>query len=371
MSKKIVAVLFGGRSTEHDVSKRSAATIMAAMPDEKYRVLPVYITKTGKWLLHEGAIENMYNGQTMSDERWEKFGTPVVFSPDAEQKGLLRLVGEKFKLIPIDLVFPVLHGANGEDGRIQGLCELAGIPYVGCNLLSSAACMDKAFTKIVVRTLKIAQADHVLCLRHEIENDMAAMHKRARKLGFPCFVKPANAGSSVGVSKASNKAELEAALRLAAQFDTKVLVEKAIVGREVECAVLGNTTAEASCVGEVLAAADFYDYEAKYHNAESQTTIPADIPAEKAEEIRQAALSIYHALDCSGFSRVDFFLEKDTNRVIFNEINTIPGFTTISMYPKLWNESGISTPALVDKLLDLAIERANDEASATNREATE
>jgi len=372
MSKKVVAVLFGGRSTEHDVSKRSAATIMAAMSDEKYRILPIYITKAGKWMLFEGAIENMYNSQALTGDQWEKFGTPVVFSPDTTQKGILRLVGEKFKLIPVDIVFPVLHGANGEDGRIQGLCELAGIPYVGCNLLSSAACMDKAFTKIVVSALKIAQADHVLCLRHEIENNLAEACKRVRyKIGYPCFVKPANAGSSVGVSKAADKKELEAALLLAARYDRKVLVEKAIVGRELECAVLGNTDATASVVGEVLAAADFYDYEAKYHNAESQSVIPADIPPDKAEEIRGAALAIYKALDCSGFSRVDFFLENGTNKVIFNEINTIPGFTTISMYPKLWNAAAIDTDMLVDKLITLAVERADEDANATSREAAE
>ena len=366
MSKKVVAVLFGGRSTEHDVSKLSAATVMAAMSDEKYCLLPIYITKAGKWMLFEGAIENLHNMQ------WEKFGTPVVFSPDTEQKGVLRLVGEKFKLIPIDVVLPVLHGANGEDGRIQGLCELAGIPYVGCGVLSSAACMDKAFTKIVVRGLKIAQAEHVLFYRHELEEGMAAACKRVRyKIGYPCFVKPANAGSSVGVSKASDKKELEAALRLASRFDTKILVEKAIIGREMECAVLGNAKAEASCVGEVLSAADFYDYDAKYHNAESRSVLPANIPAAKSQEIRDAALAIFKALDCSGLSRVDFFLEDGTNRVVFNEINTLPGFTTISMYPKLWNAEGIATDQLIDRLIELALERAKDDAAATNREAAE
>jgi len=359
MMKKVVAVLFGGQSTEHDISKLSASTVMAALSDERYYVLPVYITRTGKWLLYEGPIESVHNTQ------WEKFGTPVVLSPDASHHGLLRIVGDKCKVIPVDVVFPVLHGANGEDGSIQGLCELAGIPYVGCGVLSSAACMDKAFTKTVVHTLRITQADHIVCTRHALTENMAAVCKKVRyKIGYPCFVKPANAGSSVGVSKASNKAELEAALCLAAEHDEKILVEKAIFGRELECSVLGNITAEASGIGEILAAADFYDFDAKYHNAESKTIIPADIPAEKTEEIRTAALSIYGALDCRGMARIDFFLENETNNVIFNELNTIPGFTSISMYPKLWAAAGLPLPQLVDRLIALAAERGAQEQEA-------
>jgi len=359
MAKKVVAVLFGGRSSEHEISKLSAATIMAAMSDEEFFCLPVYITKAGKWLLYEGAIENVQNAQ------WEKFGTPVALSPDTETKGLLRLVGDKYKVIPIDVVFPVLHGRNGEDGTIQGLCEMAGIPYVGCGVLSSAACMDKAATKALVHGLSIAQAEHVLCLRHEIAEDMAAVCKRVRyKIGYPCFVKPANAGSSVGVSKATNKKELEAALTLAAKHDRRILVEKAIVGRELECAVLGNANAEASGVGEILAAADFYDFDAKYHNAESKTVIPADIPEDKALELRNAAKAIYEALDCSGLSRVDFFMEDGTNRIVFNEINTLPGFTSISMYPKLWNAAGVSTPDLVSRVVALAFDHAAEQEAS-------
>ena len=356
MTKKVVAVLFGGQSTEHEVSRLSAATVLSALSDEKYFLLPIYITKAGKWLLYEGAIENVGNAA------WEKVGVPVALSPDASRKGLLRLVGDKVKHIPVDVVFPVLHGRNGEDGSVQGLCELAGIPCVGCGCLSSAACMDKAFTKKIVNGLKIAQAEHAVVLRHELD-DMAAIRRRVRRLGYPCFVKPANAGSSVGVTKAADKAGLEAALREAAQHDRKILVERAISGRELECAVLGNENAEASGVGEILAAADFYDYDAKYHNAESQTVIPADIPAEKAEEIRAAAKAVYAAMDCAGMARVDFFLENETNRVIFNEINTIPGFTPISMYPKLWNAAGMTTAQLADKLIALAVERYEEEDS--------
>ena len=358
MTKKVVAVLFGGQSTEHEVSKRSAATILAALSDEKYFLLPIYITKEGKWLLYEGAVENVGN------VAWEKVGVPVALSPDASHKGLLRLTGDKVKHIPIDVVFPVLHGRNGEDGTVQGLCELAGIPCVGCGCLTSAACMDKVFTKKVVNSLKIAQAEHVVVLRHEIDENMAAIRRRVRKLGYPCFVKPANAGSSVGVTKAANKDGLEAALREAGKNDRKILVERAISGRELECAVLGNENAEATGVGEILAAADFYDYEAKYHNAESQTIIPADIPSEKAEEIRAAAKAVYAAMDCAGMARVDFFLENETNKVIFNEINTIPGFTSISMYPKLWNAAGMMTAALVDELIALALARFDEEGTS-------
>lgn len=353
MSKINVAVIFGGCSSEHEVSKASAATIISNMSEEKYHIVPVYITKEGKWLLYDGSIDNIRN------VLWEKFGTAVVLSPDRENKGLIRIVGNKTKNIPIDVAFPILHGANGEDGTIQGLFELAGIPYVGCGVLASAVCMDKYFTKIVCSQMGIRQAECLCYTREDLVNLAEVMKTIRYKIGYPCFVKPANAGSSVGISKAGNKKELEAALNLAAEHDRKIIVEKAVIGRELECAVLGSggEDTEASVVGEIEAGAEFYDYEAKYHNTESKTIVPAVIPDDISDEIRITAVKIFKGLDCSGLSRVDFFLENETNKVIFNEINTMPGFTAISMYPMLWQEMGVETPELIDMLIDLGLNK--------------
>ncbi|MDR2903804.1 MAG: D-alanine--D-alanine ligase [Clostridiales bacterium] len=350
MSKKVVAVLFGGCSNEHEISMLSAANVISSMSADKYFVMPVYITKDGRWLLYDGSIENIKNVQ------WEKFGTSVVLSPDSSHKGLLRIVGDKVKCLPVDIVFPVLHGKNGEDGTIQGLCEIAGIPYVGCGVLSSSVSMDKEFTNKIAQLAGINQADFLSFRAYELENIDDVCKKIRYKLGYPCFVKPANAGSSVGVSKANNKKELETALKNAAAVDRKIVVEKAIVGREIECAVLGNEAVTASAVGEILAAGDFYDFDAKYNNGDSKTVVPADIPAEISNEIRALAVEIFKAVDGAGFARVDFFLEEGTNKVFFNEINTIPGFTAISLYPILWEESGISQPELIDRLIELGFE---------------
>lgn len=351
MFKKVV-VLFGGRSSEHDISKISAATVLSALSDKKYSVMPVYITKQGKWLLYEGSIENINNVQ------WEKFGTPVVLSPDTNHKGLLRFVGDKFKNIPVDVVFPVLHGLNGEDGSIAGLCELAGLPYVGCGILSSSICMDKAYTKVIVDALGIAQAKHMVIHSCELDEKTDEIAKKIRyEIGYPCFVKPANAGSSVGISKAANKKELVAALLTAAKHDRKIIVEKAVAGREFECAVLGNEDAQASGVGEIKAAAEFYDFDSKYNSSDSVTIVPAELDGNITEDIRKKSVAIFKAVDGCGMARVDFFVEDSTNRIIFNEINTIPGFTPISMYPMLWNDKGLTNAELVDKLIELALER--------------
>lgn len=351
MSKKVVAVLFGGCSNEHEISKLSAANILSSMSNEKYFIMPVYITKDGRWLLYDGSIDNIKNVQ------WEKLGTPVVLSPDTSHSGLLRIVGEKVKNIPVDIVFPVLHGKNGEDGTIQGLCEIAGIPYVGCGVLSSSVSMDKAFTNLIAKEAGIRQADYIAVYSNELKN-IDDICKRIRyKLGYPCFVKPANAGSSVGVSKASNKKELEKALKLASEVDRKIVIEKAISGRELECAILGNENPQASAVGEIISAGDFYDFDSKYNSAESMTIVPADIPEEIADEIRAKAIDIFKAVDGSGMARVDFFLEETTNRVFFNEINTIPGFTAISLYPVLWGEAGLDQSGLIDQLIELGLKR--------------
>lgn len=352
MSKKVIAVIFGGQSSEHDVSKVSAATIIANINQEKYTILPVYITKDGHWLLYDGPLENIQNGN------WEKFSASAIISPDATHKGLIRIVGDKAKFITIDLAFLVLHGSNGEDGTIQGLLELARIPYVGCGVLSSAVSMNKAFTKIIVDKLGIAQAKYSVCYKDEVENKIEECIERIEKVcGYPCFIKPACAGSSVGITKAHNRDELVDGLWIAAKEDRTIVAEESITGLELECAVLGNIDAEASAVGQVLAADEFYTYDAKYNNKESKTVIPAPIPEEKAKEIKEDSLKIFKVLDGMGLSRVDFFMEEKTNRIVFNEINTLPGFTPISMYPMLFNEIGISTEELVDKIIELGLNR--------------
>ena len=351
MNKKNVLVLFGGCSPEHEVSKVSAYTIIANIPEEKYNVYPVYITKEGKWLLYDGSIDNLRNVP------WEKFGTSAVLSPDRVNRGLLRIVGDRVKYIPVDVVFPALHGENGEDGTIQGLFDLCGLPYIGCGVLSSAICMDKSFAKIVARDIGLRQTEYTVVLAWDQDSIDASVKKVQSKIKYPCFVKPANAGSSVGISRVSNKKELLEAIELAAHIDDKIIIEKAVAGRELECAVLGyRDNVEASVVGEILPAAEFYDYDAKYNNSDSKTIAPADIPEEISEEIRRHAINIFRAVDGRGLARVDFFLENETNRVVFNEINTMPGFTSISMYPKLWRESGLPLPELIDKLIEIALQ---------------
>ncbi len=354
MTKITVAVLFGGQSSEHDVSLVSAANMISALDHEKYEIIPVGITKQGGWRICHGSIDAIRNNT------WETYSTDAILSPDASKKCLLKLVGGKYKEIPIDVVIPALHGAWGEDGTIQGLLELAQIPYVGCGVLASAVSMDKVYTKLIAKMVDIPMANYIWCDGRTLETEKEnIIHRVETELGYPCFVKPANAGSSVGISKAKNKETLEQALFFAAEHDRKVIIEEAISGRELECAVLGNETIQVSGVGEILAAAEFYDYEAKYHNAASKTVIPADIPTETAQKIKEIAEKIYLAVDASGLARVDFFVEHETGRVLFNELNTMPGFTSISMYPMLWETEGISKSELMDRLIGLALQRDN------------
>lgn len=349
LNKKTVVVLFGGQSSEHEVSRVSASTIISNINQDKYYVIPVGITKEGKWMIYNGPVENIKNGE------WEKFGTPAIISPDASQKGILKIVGSKVKLIPVDVVFPVLHGLYGEDGTVQGLFELAQIPYVGCGVLASSVSMDKVYTKIIAKNAKINQANYVYVPSSDI-GKKSTVTKLEKKIGYPCFIKPSNAGSSVGITKAHNKEELVKGLKLAALHDRKILVEENITGRELECAVFGNNEVSASSVGEVLAAAEFYDYDAKYNNAESKTIIPAKLDEKIVKEIQKTAIKVFKSVDGSGLARVDFFLEEGTNRVVFNELNTLPGFTSISMYPKLWEDSGKPLEKLIEELIELAFE---------------
>ncbi len=350
MSKKNIVVIFGGRSSEHDVSCMSVVTIANAINTDKYNVTLVGITKEGKWLLAD-SISDIKTGE------WRNSRKTAVISPDTTTKELIVLEDNNYSSVSIDVIFPVLHGLNGEDGTIQGLFELADIPYVGCGVLSSAVSMDKLYTKIIVDTLEINQAQYVGIRRCDLSNMDEAVARVENKLSYPVFVKPSCAGSSKGVSKASNREELVKALEIAAIEDSKILVEETIIGRELECAVYGGSEVDASGIGEVLAAAEFYDYDAKYNNAESKTVIGPELPEGKAEEIRQAAIAIFKAVDGHGLSRVDFFLEKDTNRVVFNEINTLPGFTSISMYPMLWNAKGYDIETLVEKLIESSYQR--------------
>ncbi|MDF2821508.1 MAG: D-alanine--D-alanine ligase [Clostridiales bacterium] len=351
MNKKTIVVLFGGQSSEHDVSCVSATTVINNIDINKYNVVKVGITKEGKWLLHEGTTEQMKNGE------WKNSSIEAIISPNAVNKEVILNESGIFTTMKIDMVYPVLHGLYGEDGTVQGLLELAKIPYVGCGVLSSSVSMDKLYTKIIVDTLNIRQAKYVGVRKDELVHIERVIEEIEAKLQYPVFVKPANAGSSVGVTKAHNQEELVKGLNVAALHDRKILVEETIVGREIECAILGGYNPEASVLGEVLAAAEFYDYDAKYNNVESKTVINPEMDSDVIEKVRSAAIDIFRAVDGYGESRVDFFVEKDTNEVVFNEINTLPGFTGISMYPMLWSASGVDIKELVDRLIDLAFER--------------
>ena len=352
MEKKVIAVLFGGQSSEHEVSCMSAANIIDCIDQERYELILIGITKEGHWL-GVSSVEDIRSGE------WKNSDIEVIISPDATKKCAYLFKADKtVEQKTLDVVFPVLHGLYGEDGTVQGLFELSQIPYVGCGVLASAVSMDKLYTKIIVDTLGIRQANYIGIHRQELEQIEQVIAKVEAKLPYPVFVKPSCAGSSKGVNKAENGIELKQALLEAAKHDTKILVEETIVGREIECAVLGGKEIKASGVGEILAAADFYDYDAKYNNAESKTDVNPDLEDDLEEEVREDAVRIFRAVDGKGLARVDFFLDKDG--VVFNEINTLPGFTAISMYPMLWENKGISKKELVQKLIDTAFTRKDD-----------
>lgn len=353
-AKLSLAVIFGGVSSEHEVSRMSVTSILENLSNERYEVHMVGITKEGRWLLYTGPVEDILSGA------WEQGPvTPAFLSPDPSVHGLVALRDGKAETIHVDVIFPALHGKNGEDGTIQGLFQLSGIPYVGCDTESSAICMDKAVTHSLLSSADIEQAHYLWFYadRFDAAPDTIKNKIQAR-LDFPVFVKPSSAGSSVGVSKVERFEDLDQAIRKAAREDKKVVVEEGITGQEVEVAVLGNRDCDASIVGEIGASAQFYDYDDKYINGTSQLYIPARIPQEVSEKIRQTAVRAYRLLGCSGLARVDFFVTAGDNRVILNEINTLPGFTSISMYPKLWMAMGLSYRELLDKLIELALQRA-------------
>ena len=350
-----LAVIFGGVSSEHDISCLSAASILRNLDREKYEVYPVGITQDGRWYYCPDCTAD-----TVENGEWERLTgkVPALFPPDRSVHGLVLLRDGKAETVRLDCVFPVLHGAGGEDGTIQGLLELAGIPYVGCGVAASANSMDKSITKVLVDAAGVRQAKYYLALRYDFErNAEGVVRTAADRLGsFPVFVKPCSQGSSVGVAKANDMLELAAGLTEAFKLDDKVLVEEFIDGHEVECAVLGNHSPIASTVGEIAPAQEFYTFDAKYKDEASQLYIPAHITPQQIETVRQNALRVYAALGCRGLSRVDFFVTHADGEVVFNELNSIPGFTSISMYPKLFAHEGIDYPALLDRLIGLALE---------------
>ncbi len=348
MKKLSVCVLFGGVSSEHSVSEVSASAVLDNIDREKYEVHTIGITEDGRWLYFEGETSAIKN------HAWESGKVvPAVISPDKCEKAIIKL-GESIEKIKIDVVYPVLHGKNGEDGTVQGLCRLAGLPCVGSDVVGSAVCMDKCIAKILFEKAGIPQANWVeMKIGDKIDFELIET-----KLGYPCFIKPSSAGSSVGVTKASDRRELEDGVKLALEHDYKVLIEEAINAREVECSVMGNLDPQTSAVlGEIKPAKDFYDFEAKYECEDSELMIPSPVDKETEEKIKEYAKKAYKICECRGYSRVDFFVEKTNGKIYLNEINTIPGFTPISMYPKLWEHSGVSMQEVISKHIELAVSR--------------
>ena len=354
MEKLKVGVIFGGVSSEHNVSKVSGSSVISNLNKEKYEILPIYIDEKGNWYTYEKDINEI-----------------KILDIDSNIENDIKPISNiQETLKSLDVVFPVLHGLGGEDGSIQGLFELFNIPYVGCGILASSVGMDKAYTKIVFEKAGIKQAKYeyirsfngkYIYVDKEFNEEILSLNevveKINSKLNYPMFIKPSNSGSSVGINKANNTEELKSAIEYAAKFDKKILIEQGLVGKEVECAVLGNEEVEASCIGEIKPAEDFYTFDAKYKNQESKVLIPAELPEEMSEKIRKLAVKAFKSIDGKGLSRVDFFANVETNEIYINEINTLPGFTTISMYPKLFEQVGIPYAELLDKLIKLALEK--------------
>lgn len=347
MGRTKLGVIFGGTSTEHNVSIVSGTSIIKNLNKEKYEIYPIYIDLKGEWFKYT------YNNEEF------KVGDEIIGTEKIEN--IVKYLKE------LDIVFPVLHGLYGEDGTIQGMLELLKIPYVGTKVLGSSICMDKAYAKVIFDKANISQAEYIYIRKYNdkyiyIEKDFTEeildingiIKNVLDKIKFSMFVKPSNAGSSVGISKVENETELIKAIEYAGKFDNKILIEEGIQGREVECAVFGNEEVQTSCLGEILSADEFYSFNAKYQNQKSKTVIPADLPEELSNKVRKIAKKAYKATDCKGLARVDFFVGDKNNKIYINEINTIPGFTQISMYPKLWEQTGVNYSDLLDKLIELA-----------------
>ena len=354
MNKLRVGIIFGGISSEHDVSKVSGTSVISNLNKEKYDILPIYIDQKGNWYIYDKNINEIQILDIESNVEEE-------IKPISNIEDILK---------SLDVIFPVLHGLGGEDGSIQGLFELLNIPYVGCGILASSIGMDKVYTKIIFEKAGIKQAkyeyirkfnDKYIYVDKNFNEEIVELEKVAEKINnnlkYPMFIKPSNSGSSVGINKANDIEELKNAIEYAAKFDKKILIEEGLIGKEVECAVLGNEEVLASCIGEIKPAEDFYTFDAKYKNQESKVLIPAQISEEMSEKIRKLATKAFKAIDGKGLSRVDFFANVETNEIYINEINTLPGFTTISMYPKLFEQVGINYSNLLDKLIELALEK--------------
>ena len=372
-----VGIIFGGRSAEHDVSLISARSIIAALDPDRYEARLIGITRKGQWLAFSEADARAANGDPRrlmmgatgqslpaGDEADNYHPQRAIIAADPTVPTQLGQAADEDVNSDLDVVFPVLHGPFGEDGTIQGLLELADLPYVGAGVMGSALGMDKGLQKTVFQQAGLSVLPYIVVIRRDWDN----LDKRdqiratiADKLGYPCFVKPVNMGSSVGISKAHDAGELDAALEHAARFDRKLIIEKAASKpREIECSVLGNDDPRASLPGEIMPHHEFYDYSAKYTEGESDLVVPADLPPALVEAIQRTAIAAFRALDCAGMTRVDFFLESDTGNLYINEVNTIPGFTPLSMYPQMWAASGLSYPELIDRLIALALERHAD-----------
>lgn len=352
MNKLKLGVIFGGISSEHDVSIVSGTSVIKNLDKEKYKILPIYISKEGKWYTYTKPVEEI---------------DILSIGEEIEEKKSIEDLEKTLE--SLDVVFPVLHGLGGEDGSIQGIFEMFNIPYVGCGILASSVGMDKAYTKIIFDKANIKQAEYEYIRKYkenyiyvdkEFNETILSLEEVSKlidkNLEYPMFVKPSNSGSSVGINKAHNIEELEKYIEYAAEFDRKILIEQGIVGKEIECAVLGNEDVISSCVGEIKPAEEFYSYDAKYKNSESKIIIPADISKEMSNEIRRLAIKAFKAIDGKGLARVDFFVNEKTEEIFINEINTLPGFTKISMYPKLFENVGISYSKLLDTLIKLAME---------------
>ena len=385
MKKLRVGILFGGRSGEHEISLLSAASVFKAIDKDKYEVVPVGITKEGRWVTSADA-ERLLSGQPLHEERHLRAGDPeatpgaavlqngeaVVVPPEPQGAGMQPFQTDALarrasdRAINVDVIFPVLHGTFGEDGTVQGLLELADLAYVGAGVLGSAAGMDKDIMKSLFRAAGLPIVRHVTVLRSQWEANPKKVQKLVEsKLRYPVFVKPANLGSSVGISKAHDRKELGPAIDEAAKFDRKIVIEEGVGGkknkaREIECAVLGNDSPEASVPGEIVPSAEFYDYEAKYVDEGSQLIIPAKLTKSETKKVQELAVAAFRAVDCSGLGRIDFLMDPKSRKIYLNEINTMPGFTSISMYPKLWAASGVPYPKLIERLIQLGIERHAD-----------
>ncbi len=361
-----VGLIFGGRSGEHEISLRSARSVLSVLDPVRYEVTQIGITHEGAWLTGDAVLEAMEKGQINAL-------TPAGLLPDPSYAGIIIFHKNQQSmraelLEKLEVIFPVLHGTYGEDGTIQGLLEMADIPYVGAGVLGSSVGMDKGVFQAVMQAQHIPVIKTMLVLRKELADHMDEIISKAEKLSeYPLFVKPANLGSSVGVSKCSNRADLLEGLMEAARYDRRILVQHGINGREIEVSVLGNDNPEASIAGEIIPSREFYSYEAKYVDETSELIIPAPIPEATAEQVRTLAVQAFKAIDCQGMARVDFLLDRDTGELFLNELNTIPGFTSISMYPKLWEACGLPYPKLVDRLIELALEHKAENQKTEHR----